>query len=449
MKKFLLNSLLSVLVAALIAVTVLNALSSPALFSSDSADKDTGGSAGNVTGNAYSFFLPEFIGAKGPLTGSIGLLANKASVTEVYEFLSPFIAAAFASGNGEYVSAASWMSLIGEENTVYLRYHSEMKAAMIGAHIDGNYLLAGENPNVSEMLLVLSDHGENRTAYTLYTRCKYGTVCRFTPKNTVYTKNGETVYFDAETFSQFSDLSGNSEFDYLAFQNISGIPQTSLMLQSQHILSAPPAPSGLRFGKTDSELSSELLAALGFTPAGLGIYTDETGATVYINTLGTLRRTPEALIFEAAFDGGIPLSVTENKGDAYSVLEDMYSAEALLSHLNTVQSELFGSDAYPMLTEVRTEDTALTLVYKYFFDNIMIIGDGIDVTVTIESGKLIYANISFLNANDISYRVKNYPIFTVLRVLTPAASPEHCSLLRLAYKVERGDCYTEWILETY
>ncbi len=451
MKKILLNSLLIVLVAALIAVTVLNALSSPALFSSENGEK--GYQSSEKTGaGSDSFLLPEFIGAKGPLTGSIGLLANKASVTEVYEFLSPFISSAFASGHGEYVFSGIWTSLISEENTVYLRYHSELKAAMISAHIDGNYLISGENPDVAEMILVLSDDGENHTVYTLYTRSRLGTVCKFKAKSTAYTVNGEFVYFDAETFSQFSDLSGNSEFDYLAFQNISGIPKKSLMLSSQHILAAPPAPSGLRFGDTDSELSSELLAALGFTPAGLGIYTDDTGATVYINTLGTLRRTPESLTYEAAFEGGIPLSVTENGDNAYSVLEDTYSAESLMSRLNTIQPGLFGEDAYLMLTEAQANGTAITLRYGYFFDNIMIMGSdnsSPEVTVTIENGKLIYANISFLNANDISYRIKNYPMFTVLRVLTPTSAPEHCSLLRLAYKVGQGDCYTEWILETY
>ncbi len=452
MKKLLFNSLLIALIAALIAVTVLNALSSPALFSSESGEKDTQSSEKSRATIAQSFLLPEFIGAKGPLTGSIGLLANKASVTEVYEFLSPFISAAFSSGKGEYVFSTIWTSLISEKNTVYLRYHSEMKAAMISAHIDGNYLLQGENPDVTEMIFVLNDNGENHTVYTLYTRSRHGTVCRFTQSNSVYMKNGEPVYFDDETFSQFSDLSGNSEFDYLTFQNISGIPKKSLMLQSQHILSAPPSPSGLRFEKTDGELSSELLAAIGFTPAGLGIYTDDTGATVYINTLGTLRHTTESLAFEASFDGGIPLSVTENAESAYSVLEDAYSAEALISRLNSIQPALFGGDAYLMLTEAHADGTALTLRYSYFFDNIMIMDDESGapaVSLTIENGKLTYADISFLNANDISYRIKNYPMFTVLRVLTPSSSPKHCSVLRLAYLIGEGDRYTEWILETY
>ncbi|MBQ2732935.1 MAG: hypothetical protein IJF74_02145 [Clostridia bacterium] len=449
MKKILLNCLLIALVAALFAVTVLNALSSPALFSSDDGEK---GASNTEQSAANGFLLPEFIGAKGTLTGSVGLLSSKVSVAEVYSFLSPLISAAFTGGTGESIPPTLWEELIGEENTVYLRYHSELRAALISSHINGSYLFKGENPNVFEMLLVLRDSGENRTAYTLYTRSREGKLCRFTSGGETYLQNGIPVYFDAETFSRFSDLSGNSEFDYLIFQSISGIPEKSLMLPSQHILATPPAPSGLRFDSTEGELSSELLALLGFTPAGLGIYTDDTGATVYINTLGTLRRTADRLTFEAAFEGGIPLSVTENDTSAYSVLEGAYSAEALISELNFLQPELFGGDAYPMLTETHANGTALTLKYGYFFDNIMILSDDgnmLDITVTVENGKLTYADISLLNANDISYRIKNYPMFTVLRVLTPGASPEHGSLLRLAYRMGEGDIYTEWILETY
>ncbi|MBQ5648859.1 MAG: hypothetical protein IIV03_01850, partial [Clostridia bacterium] len=245
MKKILFNLLLSVLVAALVAVTVLNAMSVPTLFSSEGTDK--GASTASTIGPdaSHSYLLPEFIGAKGPLTGSIGLLANKTSVTEVYTFLAPFIASAFANGTGRYDEAYSWSELIREENTVYLRYHSELKAAMIGAHIDGSYTLKGENPDVFEMLFVLHDDGINRTAYTVYTRSRYGKICCFTSAKNVYVQNGNNVYFDAEAFSRFSDLSGSSEFDYLALQSISGIPQSALMLESQHILAAPPSPSGL------------------------------------------------------------------------------------------------------------------------------------------------------------------------------------------------------------
>lgn len=452
MKKILFNLLLSVLVAALVAVTVLNAMSVPTLFSSEGTDK--GASTASTIGPdaSHSYLLPEFIGAKGTLTGSIGLLANKTSVTEVYTFLAPFIASAFANGTGTYDEAYSWSELIREENTVYLRYHSELKAAMIGAHIDGSHTLKGENPDVFEMLFVLHDDGINRTAYTVYTRSRYGKICCFTSAKNVYVQNGNNVYFDAEAFSRFSDLSGSSAFDYLAIKNISGIPQKSLMLESQHVLETPPAQSGLNFGKTDAQLSSALLAALGFTPAGLGIYTDDTGATVYINTLGTLTHTASALTFESSFDGGIPLSVTKSDRNAYSVLEDTYYAEALLKQLAEIQPELFGGDAYPMLTSAIGNGASLKLVFSYFFDNVIIMDSDCTiptVTLTLQNGKLNYANISFLNANDISYRVKNYPMFTVLRVLSPGASPEHCSLLRLAYKRAQGDCYTEWILETY
>ena len=134
------------------------------------------------------------------------------------------------------------------------------------------------------------------------------------------------------------------------------------------------------------------------------------------------------------------------------MLEDTYCAEALLKQLAEIQPELFGGDAYPMLTSVGAEGTSIKLVFSYFFDNVIIMNDDDTVstiTLTLQSGRLIRADISLMNANDISYRVKNYPMFTVLRVLTPGASPEHGSLLRLAYKRAQGDCYTEWILETY
>ena len=74
-------------------------------------------------------------------------------------------------------------------------------------------------------------------------------------------------------------------------------------------------------------------------------------------------------------------------------------------------------------------------------------GDTCGITVKVDNGKVVSARADLMNANNISYRIKSYPMYTVLRVMTPSVRPEVYSLLRLAYRTGEGDRYTEWLLE--
>ncbi len=450
MKKLLLNTLILVLTVALIAVAVLNAVTTSGLFTASEEIYEHTNDGDSLSENAFRFLLPEFIGAKGAQLNALGFYANSEATAEVYSFLSPLICAAFTSGNGEYIENAEWLSLIGESNVIYLRYHAAYTAAMIAAHLGCTLPVKGENPEVAEILLTVSDTGAENAGYTLYTRDLSGRVCAFTAERG-YKLNGDTVLLDKEAFSRFADLSGSSEFDFVLFSNISGIPEKSLLTPSQPILSTPPAPGGLRFESSFGEPSSELLATLGFTPAGLGSYTDDTGARVYVNTLGTLRYREGNMEFEAAFDGGIVLEGTNGKDGAYSVFESIYAVEDLLAHLNGIRPDLFGNDASLMLTRAETDGSSLTLRFGYYYSNVMILdgnGNAFGITVTVKDGSIRSIDADLINARDISYRIKNYPMFTVLRVLTPSVSPKTYSALRLAYRAGEGDVYTEWMLET-
>ena len=451
MKKLIVNILIFALVAALLAVTVLNAVNSSGLFSSqgDSAEYSQQSDSASARIGA-SFLLPEFIGAKGERVKSLGLLGNKEATAEVYAYLSPLLSAAFSGGIGEYLPAESWNMLFSAKDVVYLRYHSRLKAAMIDLHLGGSGKVKGEDPVISEIIMVLEGDGQTSTEYSVYSRDVDGTVCRFTAPDGGYSAGGQALRFDIEAFSRFEELSDNLGFDFLITANISGIPDTARMSSSQPIVSTPPSNMGLSFKSTDAELSSELLALIGFVPAGLGTYKDESGATVYINTLGTLRRHQNAMTFEAAFDGGLPISVTNTADGAYSVLESIFAVETLLGRMHDLQPELFGNEAHLMLTAAYTDGQALTLCFDYFFDNVRILtaeGDTCGITVKVDNGKVVSARADLMNANNMSYRIKSYPMYTVLRVMTPSVRPEVYSLLRLAYRTGEGDRYTEWLLE--
>lgn len=451
MKRLLLNTLITILVCALLAVTVLYAITASGLFTASEEEYMHTDSGDAEIATAFRFLMPEFIGARGSAIGSVGFLAGDEATEEIYSFLSPAICAAFADGTGTPVAGGLWSELIRENNVIYLRYHSRYTAAMIAAHLGSTSSIKGENPTVSEILMVLDGEDPDSGKYVLYTRNTNGDLCVFATEGG-YRAGGKAVLIDTETFSRYSELSGNSPFNFVALSNISGIPAASLLSPSQPVLDTPPAPAGLNFEATEGELSSELLAFLGFPPAGLGNYVDDlTGARVYVNTLGTLRHSASNIEFEATSEGGISLLGTNDNVDAYSVFESIYAVEALLSRLNEQRPDLFGNDARLILTETTAENGAVTLKYGYFYSNVMILdanGERCGITVTVKNGKILHINADLLNARAISYRIKSYPMFTVLRVLTPSVSPKVYSALRLAYRVADGDVYTEWMLET-
>lgn len=449
MKRILLNTFIFVLVCALLLITGLNIANSSFLFVQNDGETFSYADGSSASIDGADFLLPEYICAKGDAIKDVAFVANRQTVSEIYSYLKPFILSALTQGRCFAVDDGIWTSLLDSSNVVYIRYHSQLTAGVISSHLGGSITAIEGAGEISEM--VISVNAQNGS-FTVTTRSKLGNTYAFYPPQEGYTLDNNTVTFDTEHFSRYSELTNNSEFNFIANANISGISQASLISPFQPVLDTPPALSSLRFEKTADAFSPELLAAMGFTPAGLGSYTDEfTGETVYINTLGTIKRSDSHFTFSASLEGGIPLSVTSNKDGAYSVFESINAVEILLDKQYTLMPELFGGDAQVMLSSVTANGDAFTLNFTYTYNNIVILRSdrsAPEISITVSDGKITHISAELMNAKSTSYLIKSYPMFTVLRVLTPAVKPQSYSLLRLAYVIGEGDCHAEWLLET-
>lgn len=449
MKRILLNTFIFVLVGALLLITALNVANSSFLFSQDGGETFSYTDSNTVSVNGADFLIPEYICAKGTDIKDVAFLANAKTVGEIYSYLSPFILSALTQGRCLPADSTIWESLLDADNVVYVRYHNQLTAGVISAHLGSKTPAIKGCGEISEM--VISVNADNGT-FSLTTRSKLGQIFTFYPTPDGYTHENNTLKFDVEHFSRYSELTNNSAFSFLAKANLSGIPEASLISPFQPVLDTPPAVSVLSFEKTDAVLTAEALAVMGFTPAGLGSYTDElTGETVYINTLGTIRRSDARLTFTASLEGGIPLNVTSGREGAYPIFESISAAEVLLDKLYTLLPSIFGGDARAMLSSVDANGDAFTLNFTYAHDNVIILRpdrSAPEISITVKDGKITDISAELLNAVSTSYLIKSYPMFTVLRVLTPAVRPQSYSLLRLAYVIGEGDCHAEWLLET-
>ena len=449
MKRVLLNTFIFVLVCALLLITGLNIANSSFLFMQDDGGTFSYTDITPASIDGADFLLPEYICAKGEAIKDVAFLANSTTVGEIYSYLNPFILSALTQGRCFPVDDSIWEALLDEKNIVYVRYHSQLMAGVIASHLGSRVPSVEGAGEISELIISVNAQSGS---FSLTTRSKLGQVRSFYPPQNGYTLENTSLFFDTEHFSRYAELANNSTFNFIARANLSGISQSSLISPFQPVLDTPPAVSVLNFEATDAEFSPELLAAMGFTPAGLGSYKDElTGDTVYINTLGTIRRGPDRFTFTASLDGGIPLNVTSGREDAYPVFESIDAAEVLLDKLTTLMPTVFGGDARPMLVSVSANGDALTLSFTYAHNNVIILNSdktAPEISMTVKDGKITDISAELINAVSTSYLIKSYPMFTVLRVLTPAVKPQSYSLLRLAYIIGEGDCHAEWLLET-
>lgn len=464
MKDKLTNLLITLLVAALLAVSFLSVSSGYGLFRDETADtEELLPSDVTETGSSERtdrFVLPEFIGARGTRLGSFGLMADRNSMTELYEFLAPYLSAALTTGRCEQADDGDtlWNTLLSEGEILYLRYHTGLRASVIAAHLCGKTpreslaAAAGEAPEIRELILLLLPQGTTRSPFEVTVKDTGGTVYRYTADVGGYADTGEPLLFDTELFANATKLSGLSPFTFYGLSSLSGIPDYTKLSPSQPLLEQPPSASGIAAEACPSVLSEAALTRLGYLPSGYGSYTDTDNgyAVVYVSTHGTLRYGDGKITFSASIDGGIPLRSTAAQSDAASLYADLRAAELLVARLQSTQPELFGGDAELLLTSVGRTETGLILGFSYFLDNIEVLTEGrepIGMTLTVEDGKVIALDADALNVALRAYLVKNYQQATVLRILSPSVHAANSSCLRLVYRLLDGDSYTEWLLE--
>ncbi|MBO6053493.1 MAG: hypothetical protein J6Q17_07125, partial [Clostridia bacterium] len=124
-------------------------------------------------------FLPAFLGVTAVGERS-ALIGTERTMAELYAMLSPAISEALDSGNIREGTADDWERLLASDHSVYIRYHTELPAAVIALFAD---LERGVTPKdnrpgidfyLSEAVLIPYVNGEN--AATSAYRQKDGSV---------------------------------------------------------------------------------------------------------------------------------------------------------------------------------------------------------------------------------------------------------------------------------
>ena len=111
-------------------------------------------------------FLPAFLGVTAAGERS-ALLGTERTTAELYAMLSPALSEALDSGNIREGNASDWARLLASDHSVYIRYHTELPAAVVALFAD---LARGVTPKnsrpgvdfyLSEAVLIPYVNGEN------------------------------------------------------------------------------------------------------------------------------------------------------------------------------------------------------------------------------------------------------------------------------------------------
>ncbi len=463
-QRLLINSVIFLLTAGIISVSLYNNIINYNLFSTDDGNKLSysifadGSSSEKVK---ESYIRPHYIAADGTAIKNFSISTDRASIDDLYSFLSPYL---YTILKDSTVSASSsgyelWETTAkNEENIVYLSFHSDIPSAVLLSHLskekESLESLTQNSINISELMLVL--YGESNGSYSFYalTRSENGAVHTLMPKNGYYQEGTRRLLFDAAAFSTLSNSTMSAPFVFTCESYLSAVTSAKRISPTLPLQSTSISTQRLSFlDITPTHLNESASSVLGI-PTSAGRYTDENGNFITVDTRGTFSINGDSFSFNSSLDGGIKLSdylpssyKIINKADLYTAI---LASENLLSSLSAAQSEFFGGDAYPLFHSCSYEDGILTVRFSFFYSNISILtsGDKMPVfSVSIRDDRIISISSKLFSVNAEPYRTKNFLPKTMLEIFSNIDAPKEYFRLKLAYREENADGSTEWIVE--
>ena len=348
-------------------------------------------------------FLPAFIGVT--VNGEhSALIGSERTMAELYAMLSPALSEAFDSGNIREGGAEDWARLLASDHAVYIRYHTELPAAVVALFADlARGISAGDSrPGVdfylSEAVLIPYVNGENAAASAF--RQSDGTV-------KVVTVPMPREILSSQDLGQFVRSYG-MYFTSFEFRESHGVPAAVCTdsVTSRGIFMANNTAGILRENR---EEEGRLMGVFGLNPDKLLSAHEEDGGTLsYIGTQGAFYVRSSSFEYRSSSEGGIGLSDLAGYAGESGIAGYIRACLILMGEVKAVNRHYAGGDARLLLGGVQAEGGTVSLTFHYVFDNIRIADIPPALTVTFENGVLREASLYTLTAQGTGRRVRTY-----------------------------------------
>lgn len=376
--------LLCVLTAATInVITNSSSVKSSVPFDLDRVTADKTAEYADVS----DILLPSFIGITSDgVRRGVSVSAN--TVAELYRTITPTLAAILADEYADTVDEDLWNSMAQAENSVYVRYHSEIPDYVVSTFaLHGNTTRNSLNSYIYE--LILTPYSEASDTVTAAVRSADGNVV-------VYEQSSPEEIITAEDLRrvQRSYRSSLRTFEFMGDSAAVSSPTEPVFLESvqtRNIIIT--GYSGSLVQNSEEEIEA-IMRLFSFNPDKLlNQHEEEDGSTSYIDTKGILYLRNSSFEYTATADGGIPIENYIGYTESVGLMDYIQTAATIFDRITAVSRHYTGGDADITLASVENSGGVIRLTYEYTFDNLKITDIEPAFTVTFEDGMLREAKL--------------------------------------------------------
>ncbi|MBO7404768.1 MAG: hypothetical protein J6V24_07375, partial [Clostridia bacterium] len=327
-------------------------------------------------------FLPAFLGVTAVGERS-ALIGTERTMAELYAMLSPAISEALDSGNIREGTADDWERLLASDHSVYIRYHTELPAAVIAlfADLERGVTPKDNRPGIDfylyEAVLIPYVNGEN--AATSAYRQKDGSVKIITvsmPREILSTQDLAQFLRSYETY-----------FIAFDFQKTGGGDIAAVCTDSVTARGIFMANNTAGILRDNREETGHLIGVFGLNPDKLlRSHEEEDGSLSFIGTQGAFYIRTSSLEYRSSSEGGIGLSDLVGYAANAGIAGYIRACLILEGEVKAVNRHYAGGDARLLLGGIQAENGSVSLTFYYVFDNIRIADTPPALTATFENG---------------------------------------------------------------
>lgn len=345
--------------------------------------------------------IPSFIGITADGVRQ-GVSASTNTVAELYRTITPTLAAVMADEYAKSGDDLLWNSMAEAENSVYVRYHSELPDYVISVFADHENT-ARNSLNSYVFELILLPYSEDSDTVTVAVRSLDGSVC-------VYEQPSPEEIITAEDLRrvQRSYRSSLKTFDFAGECAAVSSPTEPVFLESvptRNIIVTGYSASLVQ--NSEDEIES-VMRLFSLNPDKLlNQHAEEDGSTSYIDTKGILYLRNSSFEYTAAAEGGIPIENYIGYTESVGLMDYIQTAMTIFDEITAISRHYTGGDAYITLTSVENSGGQVTLTYEYTFDNLKITDIEPAFTVVFEDGILKTAKLYTIAVRNLGGRTQS------------------------------------------
>lgn len=346
--------------------------------------------------------LPSFIGITADGVRR-GVSASTNTVAELYKTITPTLAAVLADEYAKSGDDRLWNSMAEAENSVYVRYHSELADYVISVFAEHeNNKRNSLNSYVYELILL--PYSEASDTVTVAVRSLSGSVC-------VYEQPSPEEIITAEDLRrvQRAYRSGLKEFVFAGDRASAASPTEPIFLESistRNILIT--GYSGSLVHNSGEEIET-IMRLFSLNPDKLlNQHKEEDGSTSYIDTKGILYLRNSSFEYASTADGGIPIENYIGYTEQADLMDYIQTAMTIFDEITAVSRHYTGGDADITLASVESRSGEVRLTYIYTFDNLKIADIEPAFTAVFEDGMLRSAKLYTLAVRNLGDRTQSF-----------------------------------------